>query len=41
MMNNTVISRMSALYLVDAISAPKFKDMIIEEVCDLSRSLTL
>jgi hypothetical protein len=41
MMNNTVFTRMSALYLVDAISAPIFKDMIIEKVCDLNRSLTL
>lgn len=41
MMNNTVIAKMSALYLVDAISAPVFKAMIEEKVCDLNGSLTL
>ncbi|MFH5835421.1 hypothetical protein ACHAL6_05000 [Proteiniclasticum sp. C24MP] len=41
MMNSTVFVKMNALYLVDAIAAPNFKDMIIEKVCDLNRSLTL
>ncbi|GEM_PF-2814195 len=41
MKSNTVISRISALYDFDAISAPSFKDMIIEEDCNLDKVLTV
>lgn len=41
MMSNTVLSRISALCGVNATFAPIFKDMIIEEVCDLNAELTL
>ncbi len=40
-MSNTVLRRMNALYLLNTISMLKFKDMIVEEVCDLSRGLAL
>ena len=41
MKSNTVISRISALYDFNAIFAPNFKDMIIEEDCNLDRVLTV
>lgn len=41
MKSNTVISRISALYDFNAIFAPNFKDMIIEEDCNLDKVLTV
>ena len=40
-MRNTFISGISALNGFDAISAPNFKNMIIEEDCNLDRVLAI